>query len=222
MEDKIVFYATPYQGYYATRNGQILSMLTGKILRPKIDKDGYHEYALTINGVVTYKRGHRIIAETFLPNPQNKPTINHKDGNKANNCIDNLEWATYGENNLHRFQVLHCAVPNKWYIDIYYNGTIYETNCSLKDCTNAGISAQYLRDIRLGKENNFFYFFDMLDDNSIIVYWNGNIVHHYASTKEAAQSLGMKKACIYKRCKERKSVEYITKEYTFVFRDIVK
>lgn len=62
---------------------------------------------ISINlGNTRFKYVHRIIAQIFIPNPDNKPCINHKDGNKENNSITNLEWCTYSENHLHAYKNL--------------------------------------------------------------------------------------------------------------------
>ena len=73
----------------------------GKIMKHSLRPDGYYEVSLTKQGVTTNVCLHRILAEAFIDNSDNKPEVNHKDGNKANNSLDNLEWATYTENNLH-------------------------------------------------------------------------------------------------------------------------
>lgn len=70
----------------------------GRILIHKKDGGGYHAVCLCKDGKRYYPKIHRLVCETFLPNPENKPTVNHKDENKDNNRLDNLEWATYMEN----------------------------------------------------------------------------------------------------------------------------
>ena len=72
----------------------------------KLRKDGYYEVALYKDGKPKYIQVHRLVAGAFLQNPNNLPQVNHKDGNKQNNYVENLEWVTISENVLHSTRVL--------------------------------------------------------------------------------------------------------------------
>ena len=67
--------------------------------------DYYHEFDTTFNGKRYRKYVHHLVAKYFIPNPENKPEINHIDGNKSNNRVDNLEWVTHKENCQHAFDI---------------------------------------------------------------------------------------------------------------------
>ena len=70
----------------------------GKVMTCVKDKDGYNCTGLSKNGIIKNYRVHRLVAQAFIPNPENKPQINHKDENPANNHVCNLEWVTNQEN----------------------------------------------------------------------------------------------------------------------------
>lgn len=76
--------------------GQTLKPM--KIISFKLDKDGYKEYRLTLNGKRKHRRGHRLVALTFIPNPNNLPVINHINGIRDDNRVINLEWCTPSHN----------------------------------------------------------------------------------------------------------------------------
>ncbi|UUV46572.1 HNH endonuclease [Bacillus phage vB_BanS-Thrax3] len=76
----------------------------GKIVKPFIDKDGYENIALSFKGVKKKYKVHRLVAIAFIPNFENKSEVNHKDGDKKNNRIDNLEWSTGLENTNHAIE----------------------------------------------------------------------------------------------------------------------
>lgn len=72
-------------------------------LSPEVDRYGYLKVVLSKKRKVYYRTVHRLVAETYLPNPLNKTQVNHKNGNKIDNRVDNLEWATPKENTNHAF-----------------------------------------------------------------------------------------------------------------------
>lgn len=94
--------------YYITENGKCYNNNTGKFLKgQKHYKNGYIFYNLTMpNGRRTRQYAHRLVALVYLPNDdKNKTEVNHIDGNKLNNCVDNLEWVTPTENQQHVLQI---------------------------------------------------------------------------------------------------------------------
>ena len=71
-----------------------------RLLKGYKNKEGYITYSLQVsNKNIMVKNGHRLVAEAFIPNPDNLPCINHKDEDRSNNCVDNLEWCTVDYNN---------------------------------------------------------------------------------------------------------------------------
>ena len=84
------------------RNGNTFKRnIPHKIMKPTKTEFGYLIVSLTKEKTKIQGRIHRLVAEAFLPNPENKRCVNHKDGNKENNCVENLEWVTYSENMQH-------------------------------------------------------------------------------------------------------------------------
>ena len=88
-----------YEGLYlVSTTGLVKSLMSNKILKPNHMNNGYLSVELFRNKKSKRFLIHRLVAQTFLPNPDNLPYVNHKDENKQNNTIDNLEWCTRSYN----------------------------------------------------------------------------------------------------------------------------
>lgn len=85
--------------YSASNLGRIKNNKTNRILKPKKVR-GYEYICLRKDNKNLCKQVHRLVAKAFIPNPENKPLVNHKDYNRGNNCVDNLEWISSSENQL--------------------------------------------------------------------------------------------------------------------------
>lgn len=84
-----------------------------RLLKAGKSKSGYLIVSFCVDGVKSNQTIHRLVARAFLPNESNKPQVNHKDGNKHNNHLDNIEWVTVSENGLHAYRVLGISPWNK-------------------------------------------------------------------------------------------------------------
>lgn len=91
-----------FDGYSVSTDGRVRNDRNGYILKNSISVQGYPVVNIYKHVVAV----HKLVGEAFIPNPENKPTINHKDGNRCNNNINNLEWATYSENNWHSWNII--------------------------------------------------------------------------------------------------------------------
>ena len=94
-----------YEGLYKiSSNGEIYSLISGKERKLKISKsNGYVLVDLYKDGIGKWYRVHRLVAEAFIPNPNNLPIVMHLDNNKQNNHYTNLKWGTISENTQQAF-----------------------------------------------------------------------------------------------------------------------
>lgn len=91
-----------YEEYLISKEGKVYSPKTNKLLGMR-DRGGYLAFTVCVNNKRKDLFLHRALAVTFIPNPENLPFINHKDGNKHNNVLDNLEWCTGSQNVQHAY-----------------------------------------------------------------------------------------------------------------------
>lgn len=102
-----------YDGMYlVSTKGEIYSKKRNKLLAPFTTEKGYLRATLSKESKLTKFRVHRLVAQMFIPNPDDKPEVNHKDFNKKNNHITNLEWSTMAENHDHALEG-NKAAPRK-------------------------------------------------------------------------------------------------------------
>lgn len=101
-----------YEGFYKINSeGEVISVKrSGAVMKPRLHK-GYLQLNLSKGGKSRTCVIHRLVAQTFIPNPENKQQVNHIDGDKMNNNVENLEWVTAHENMSHAHYVLGKELP---------------------------------------------------------------------------------------------------------------
>lgn len=107
--------------YQVSDEGFVRNKTTKQILKGRLSKSGYLQVSIKINetGKFTNKYIHRLVAEFFIENKENKREVNHKDGNKENNSVNNLEWVTSSQNQIHRQRILGKRVTSNRKVGMY-------------------------------------------------------------------------------------------------------
>lgn len=150
-----------YEGYYEINDiGEVRRMYKTKkpkILKQQIDLDGYPVVCLSVNNKKRNRKVSRLLAETFIENPNNYPVVNHKDGIKTNNIIDNLEWCSISYNTKHAYDKdlnkssIHCTATNIETKEIFYFDSFTECAKYLNVCHSIITTYEKRGNLVLGK-----------------------------------------------------------------------
>lgn len=221
----------PYSDYYMVSNlGNIQrikpcgkhkkSANTLGLLKPKIGTWGYYVINLSLFGETNSFLVHRLVAMAFIDNPQLKEQVNHKDGNKLNNHVDNLEWVTPRENIQHAFKnglnyhkkpknlkKVYQFDKNKNLIKIWETAMDVERELNI---SNASIH-QCCKNLR-HSAGGFLWSYNSecnpkklkiskMHTNGVNLYdKNGNLIKHYSSLRQASIETGLGETMILRRC----------------------
>lgn len=152
-----------FTDYFITSNGEVFSILVSsrnklgsmKKLKANIDSTGYLFVNLHKNKK-NYKRHiHRLVAEAFIPNPENKSDVNHKNGIRSDNRIENLEWATRSENIQHSYRELGRKPAHTKIILQIKNDVIIAEYCNATEAQNdTGICRKQINNCCRGKQKH--------------------------------------------------------------------
>lgn len=132
-------------GYFISNNGEFSNSI-GVTMKPDKLKNGYLRIQVKSHGQKVRLRIHRLVAQYFVPNPINKPQVNHDDGNKENNHFTNLKWATNQENMIHAFKL---GLTN--HTNHHENGKMYGA-VPFKPVTQLTITGEYINRFSTVKE----------------------------------------------------------------------
>ena len=228
---KQIIYNETETNYEISDIGEVRNKTTKKILKPRKKKTGYIEYNIYVNQKPVFILAHRLVANAFISNPQNLECVNHIDGNKENNSIDNLEWCTYNHNEQHcwnnNLNHAHILRSVKQYT---LNGEYIQTFESVA-AANRATGASKIRDVANGKRNSSGgYKWEWVEDfvpedrgsKKAVAQLddNYNIINIFESVSEAARQTGANRKGISSVClgKQKKCFNYFWK---FVDDDIV-
>lgn len=199
------------KNYYVTKTGDIYSIFVkgghGKVdtKRPHkiaygVSKDGYFRVVLSDNGNKKYIKVHQVVAEQFLGKQTDGLVVNHKDGNKKNNCVSNLEYVTVKENAEHAHA--HGLTTNEIAVDVEYDGEKYHF-ASMKECNSifSDLSLHYLQQLKQNIIIPSMVLFHKVNPEArrsqVKAIYNGVLIGVYNSMDAAGRQFGLKRGSVY-------------------------
>lgn len=141
-----------FDNYLVSDAGHVLNRKTGRFLKPRTNNRGYVVYCLSKKGKHYYFLAHRLVAEAFIPNPNNLPEVNHKDEDKSHNYDDNLEWCTRKYNT--KYGTAHSRMKSTQGhpIEQYSSdGRFIKRWCSIKEASRNGYDFRHIQACLKGK-----------------------------------------------------------------------
>ena len=144
-----------FEGYEVSTHGRVFSLKTNKMMKLHKNRKGYLQVGLMREGKQVPQRVHRLVARAFIPNPNNYPQVNHKDENKANNFVNNLEWCT-NDYNIHYGTVIERIVKKRQVKVNQYStdGVLIKTWDGMNEAARAlGIQGSHIAECCKGKLN---------------------------------------------------------------------
>ena len=165
-----------FEGLYEISNkGNVKNLITNKILKLSLRANGYYYINLHKNKKLYNKRVNRLVAETFIPNPNNLSCVNHKNEIKTDNRVENLEWCDYHYNNT-------------------YNNRHLKVGEKLKGKKRSEESKRKMSERKKGIFNN-----PKLSKQVVAIDDDGNVVHEFASIRETERN-GFKSSHVSQCC----------------------
>lgn len=155
-----------FPDYTISTDGTLVNTITGYVKKFHVGANGYKAVSLVNNGYTKTVTLHRLLAIHFIPNPENKRVVNHIDGVKTNNNIDNLEWVTDSENSLHAYRTglsyqikLHSNEELLKIFDRFKEGESFESISKELGCATSAITVNLRKTLsKLGLENELDYY----------------------------------------------------------------
>lgn len=217
-----------YEGKYCVSNmGRIMSLernvksggkIKQRIIKQCDARKGYKTVSLYIDGKKKRHIVHRLVAEAFIPNPNNYNQVNHIDENKSNNSVYNLEWCT-GKQNMNYGSRTEKAIKKaqKKVFKVDELGNVVSVYSSAKEAANAnGIGrqevAKFCRGNRKGLYHGYYWKYDVPVGRRnipiVMLYLNGKFIRKYKSVVEAAKDLNVNSYQIYQNASGNAKTAY--------------